>query len=68
MADDPKVYLIDPATGNAYRNPDGSKQKLADYENDVDEEIYYKELGKDVDADIERLGLSEFLPENEGKK
>jgi len=65
MADDPNIYLIDPATGKARTNPDGSKQKLADFENDVDDEIYDKIVNENIDADIERLGLSEFLPDKE---
>ena len=65
MADDPKIYLIDEKTGKARRNAIGEKQLLADYENDADDADVLNVPAAQVEDDIERLGLSEFLPENE---
>lgn len=64
MADDPRIYLIDRETGKAMLNASGEKQKLADYENDIDEDTPEPSAAQ-VEEDIERLGLSDFLPENE---
>lgn len=65
MADDPNVYLIDPKTGKAYTTPDGEKQKLSYYTDEPEDEFFGKRTDSEIDADIEALGLSEFLPENE---
>ena len=64
MADDPKVYWVDPKTGKARRTPAGDKMKLSYFDDDPTDDAP-EPTDAEVDADIERLGLSEFLPENE---
>ena len=63
MADDPKIYLIDPETGKAHTTADGTKMKLSYFTNDPEDEFFGKSTDAEIDADIERLGLSEFLPD-----
>ena len=39
MADDPKIYLIDPETGKAHTTADGTKMKLSYFTNDPEDEF-----------------------------
>ena len=63
MADDPNIYLIDEKTGKARTTKSGEKQKLSYFTDDPEDEFFGKSTGAEIDADIERLGLSEFLPD-----
>lgn len=64
MADDPNIYLIDPKTGNARTTKSGEKQKLSYFTDDPEDEFFGTRTEEELLAEIEALGLSEFLPEN----
>jgi hypothetical protein len=63
MADDPNIYIIDEKTGKAMiHEASGEKIRLDMWEQDpIDVDI----PAAQTDADIEALGLSEFLPDEE---
>ena len=62
MADDPKIYLIDKKTGKAHTTANGRKMKLSHFTNEPDEEYFVDRTDEEILADIEALGLSEFVP------
>jgi len=64
MADNPNIYWIDPASDNARRTADGLKIKLDYFEQDPTDDAP-EPTDEQVDADIEMLGLSEFLPDED---
>ena len=65
MADDPNIYLIDDETGEArIHTASGEKYRLDMFEQDPTDAVP-PPTSAQTDADIERLGLSEFLPDEE---
>ena len=67
MTDDPTIYWIDPATGKARTTAGGEKMKLSYFDDDPTDDVP-EPSDEQVDADIEMLGLSEYLPDDEDEK